>query len=229
MYCQNCGKNNISAAIYCMHCGHKTDKAQEIKLADENIQNNSAKIIGKQRCKCDRIKRNVYKDYKFTGQRVCLKCTKKGYCPVCGEKLRTKSAEQCGKCSSSWRDHPPIQDIQSQQIYREKFTKRDAEEEKIKCPNCKSTQITSHKRGFSGVKAVGGAVLTGGVGLLAGTIGSNKIILTCLACTKQFKVGEDFEGLKRKRKHEAAAMKSPFFWILYIGLLISIVWLISSC
>ena len=58
------------------------------------------------------------------------------------------------------------------------------------CPKCQSTQITANKKGFSGKKAVAGALLTGGIGLLAGTLGSNKIILTCLACGHKFKPGQ---------------------------------------
>lgn len=53
---------------------------------------------------------------------------------------------------------------------------------KVTCPKCGSDQITAIKKGFSGKKAVAGAVLTGGIGLLAGTIGSNKIKVACLAC-----------------------------------------------
>lgn len=60
----------------------------------------------------------------------------------------------------------------------------------IGCPKCGSTQITANKKGFSGKKAVAGAVLTGGIGLLAGTIGSNKIKITCLSCGNQFQPGE---------------------------------------
>lgn len=60
----------------------------------------------------------------------------------------------------------------------------------INCPKCGSTQITANKKGFSGGKAVAGAVLTGGIGLLAGTIGSNKIVITCLSCGNQFKPGD---------------------------------------
>jgi predicted RNA-binding Zn-ribbon protein involved in translation (DUF1610 family) len=60
----------------------------------------------------------------------------------------------------------------------------------IGCPKCGSTQIVANKKGFSGTKAVAGAVLTGGIGLLAGTIGSNKIRITCLSCGNQFKPGE---------------------------------------
>lgn len=60
----------------------------------------------------------------------------------------------------------------------------------VLCPKCGSNQITAHKKGFSGKKAVAGAVLTGGVGLLAGTIGSNKIKITCLACGHTFNPGD---------------------------------------
>lgn len=60
----------------------------------------------------------------------------------------------------------------------------------VKCPKCGSNQITANKKGFSGTKAVAGAVLTGGVGLLAGTIGSNKVVITCLNCGNQFRPGQ---------------------------------------
>jgi len=60
----------------------------------------------------------------------------------------------------------------------------------IVCPKCSSNQLTANKKGFSGAKAVGGAILIGGIGLWAGTIGSGNIIITCLACGKKFKPGE---------------------------------------
>jgi len=60
----------------------------------------------------------------------------------------------------------------------------------IHCPKCGSTQITATKKGFSGKKAVVGGLLTGGIGLLAGTIGSNKIMITCLACGHEFRPGQ---------------------------------------
>jgi len=60
----------------------------------------------------------------------------------------------------------------------------------IRCPQCGSHQISANKKGFSGKKAVVGGLLTGGIGILAGTIGKNKIVITCLACGKVFKPGE---------------------------------------
>lgn len=75
--------------------------------------------------------------------------------------------------------------------------------DEVRCPKCGSNQLTANKKGFSGGKAVAGAVLTGGIGLLAGTIGSNKINITCLSCGKQFMPGEGVTkpiGMVRKKK-----------------------------
>jgi hypothetical protein len=60
----------------------------------------------------------------------------------------------------------------------------------IHCPRCNSTQITANKKGFSAGKAAAGALLTGGMGLLAGTHGSGNIRITCLTCGHKFKPGE---------------------------------------
>jgi transcription elongation factor Elf1 len=62
--------------------------------------------------------------------------------------------------------------------------------ENIKCPKCGSEQITANKKGFSGKKALVGGFLTGGVGLLAGTLGSNKVVITCLNCGNNFSPGD---------------------------------------
>jgi len=63
----------------------------------------------------------------------------------------------------------------------------------IKCPKCGSNQLSAQKKGFSFGKALVGGILTGGVGLLAGTIGSGKVKITCLSCGKEFKPGEGMQ------------------------------------
>ena len=60
----------------------------------------------------------------------------------------------------------------------------------IACPKCGSEQLSANKRGFSGGKALAGALLVGEIGLLAGTHGKNNIEITCLNCGKKFKPGE---------------------------------------
>ncbi|PWT35762.1 hypothetical protein DKZ22_10920 [Limosilactobacillus reuteri] len=62
----------------------------------------------------------------------------------------------------------------------------------MKCPKCRSTNVQPlgvHKKGFSVGKAIGGAVLTGGVGAVAGFLGknTNQTDFVCMDCGKQFK------------------------------------------
>ena len=88
----------------------------------------------------------------------------------------------------------------------------------IKCPKCGSDQLSTDKKGFSGKKAVAGAVLTGGIGLLAGTIGSNKVIITCLKCGNQFRPGEDMDAKNKKdlqrSELNAKIAKNPVFKVV---------------
>lgn len=63
-------------------------------------------------------------------------------------------------------------------------------EELIKCPKCKSTQLTTNDKGFGlGKAAIGGALL-GPVGLLGGVIGSKNIRITCLKCGHNWMAGK---------------------------------------
>ena len=55
-------------------------------------------------------------------------------------------------------------------------------ENQVKCPKCGSEQISANKKGYSVGKAAAGVVLTGGIGLVAGAIGSGDIKITCLLC-----------------------------------------------
>src|SRR5687767_14763376 len=62
-------------------------------------------------------------------------------------------------------------------------------EEPARCPHCGSTQFAANKKGFGLGMAVDGGVLTGGLGLLAGFIGSGKVLVTCIKCGTQWKAG----------------------------------------
>ena len=58
------------------------------------------------------------------------------------------------------------------------------------CPHCGSTALSANKKGFGLGKAVAGGVITGGVGLLAGFIGSGKVEITCLSCGHHWLAGK---------------------------------------
>ena len=109
----------------------------------------------------------------------------------------------------------------------------------VKCPKCESTQLTANKKGFSGIQAIAGAVVTGGIGLLAGTIGSNKIKITCLACGYQFNPGQN-QGLisimtelkKEQEKTQEKKQKEPFgnplLIVFFLVALIALIFFLSS-
>jgi hypothetical protein len=93
----------------------------------------------------------------------------------------------------------------------------------ILCPKCSSNQVTANKKGFSGKKAVAGALLAGGVGILAGTIGSNKVKITCLACGHIFNPGEDKQSVELRRKQEAEMGCTPYVIIFVVLLIIMLI------
>ena len=63
---------------------------------------------------------------------------------------------------------------------------------KLICPKCKSTNIQimgNKKKSFSLVKAIGGTLLTGGIGALAGFAGKKgKYDCFCMDCGERFEV-----------------------------------------
>lgn len=93
-------------------------------------------------------------------------------CPECGKEISDKAAS-CPNCGNPMNTHAD-----------------NSEKEHIRCPKCHSKELHSEQSGFSGGKALAGVVLTGGIGLLAGTIGSKDIQVTCLKCGKKFKAGK---------------------------------------
>lgn len=94
-------------------------------------------------------------------------------CLECGKEISDK-AESCPNCGCPTNK----QELQQQN------------DEYLCCPKCRSKELHSEQKGFSGGKALAGAVLTGGIGLLAGTIGSKDVRITCLKCGNHFKAGE---------------------------------------
>ncbi len=71
------------------------------------------------------------------------------------------------------------------------FTTRGAKEKsEAGCPKCGSTSLSGNKKGFGVGKAVVGAALTGGIGLLAGNMGAKKVRVTCLKCGHQWWAGK---------------------------------------
>ena len=65
-----------------------------------------------------------------------------------------------------------------------------AQEAAVRCPKCGSTQVSANKRGMDAGDACCGALALGPLGLLCGMKGSNIVVVTCLKCGNQWKVGK---------------------------------------
>lgn len=87
-------------------------------------------------------------------------------------------------------------------------------ENQVKCPKCGSTQISADKKGFSGAKAVAGAVVAGPLGLVAGTHGSGQIKITCLNCGNQFKPGDRLIPVRKLGKYDVYVWMFTFACII---------------
>ena len=92
-------------------------------------------------------------------------------CSECGGDVSEK-AVSCPHCGNPINPQTPQQ------------------EEYLCCPKCGSRDLHAEHKGFSGGKALAGAIVSGGIGLLAGTIGSKDTQITCLKCGNKFKAGE---------------------------------------
>jgi hypothetical protein len=146
------------------------------------------------------------------------------YCQQCGKEMN-EDAGFCTHCELKTHNHTEVKVSPSSKISKS--------EELLKCPKCRSTHLTDGKKGFSASKAVAGAVLTGGIGVLAGTIGSNKTVITCLSCGHKFKPGEDLDNARKKKIEQEKAqkenMKSPGFWIIMVIIMLPFFWILSKC
>ena len=66
----------------------------------------------------------------------------------------------------------------------------DRSDDVLHCFKCGSSQLSANKKGFGFGKAAVGGLLTGGVGLLGGFIGSRKVKITCLRCGYSWTAGK---------------------------------------
>ena len=107
-------------------------------------------------------------------------------------KIDPEYVRQAKERSAGVPDNTDATTASSYDAQREKLEYKIAKQEyrdlknQARCPRCKSTSLSGHKKGFGIGKAVVGATITGGVGLVAGNIGAKRVRVTCMKCGKQF-------------------------------------------
>lgn len=170
MFCSNCGYEIIGAGKFCSNCGTPA-------LAD-TVDNGDLFVS------IDEKKINMNDIYKKTnGDKVLA-------LDIVME-LSELNIKECKKLV-----YPAFEELNKKINIEEK--KDELREDKYKqinileddnvahCPKCGSVSLSAHKKGFGIGKAVAGATIAGGIGLVAGNLGAKKVRVTCLNCGKQF-------------------------------------------
>lgn len=197
MYCSNCGKE--VSGNFCSYCGAKlineNNAAEDINSKDtpasddayitiNDIEVNMNEIIetyGKDKIAAIKYLRAMTGVGLTEGKKIIDGAydklykpeTKKGFWETAKEQARLQTQK----------------DIEKKQEREARIKKLD-EEGIAYCPKCLSTSLTANKKGFGIGKAVIGAAVTGGIGLVAGNIGAKKVRVTCLKCGHQFWAGK---------------------------------------
>lgn len=174
MHCRNCGYEVSTNDKFCANCG--------TKLQSEIIGSNEAKVN-----EIIRTSKNDVAPSKTAAQQMIDDANaarayekEKGY--VSAYEL-SESREKFEVDKLSWYPGKKKDDRKERISELEKTGQ-------VYCPKCLSTNIAANPKGFNFVRGAIGAAIGLDVGLIAGSIGSKKIICTCLKCGHQWKAGK---------------------------------------
>lgn len=168
--CPECGGKVSDKANVCIHCGyplHNEEKVQQIQYCPYCGKPNSIESTFCGYCGKSFVKQTVTNEIAASSDTDIMEY--KNGLDMPSDSIRLQQA----------------QIIQQQRQLEEQRRQYNAQ---AKCPKCGSISLSGGKQGFGVGKAVAGAMLLGGVGLLAGEIGANKTVVTCLNCGYKFKL-----------------------------------------
>lgn len=144
----------------------------------------------------------------------CTKCGKENsadskFCGYCGNPFTSFVAEKDENCNMTKEDMDLAYYKASLQMKQQELRMREQELEEarlqteqhrkqlrlqrkqyddmMKCPRCGSTSLSGNKKGYGVGKGVVGAAVFGPLGLMAGNLGSKKVVVTCMKCGYRFK------------------------------------------
>lgn len=182
MFCKNCGTE--LNGNFCTKCGTSANEQVENQVKSFDIPLETLEraygIYGKNKL--------GFSSYLATELHLSYKEANK----IRDEYLSTKANE---KAPSFFKKLANQVSYNSSDIQKEKRDRKqkiaDNKSNGIACcPKCGSTSLSGNKKGFGIGKAVVGASLTGGLGLIAGNVGAKKVRITCMNCGHDFFAGK---------------------------------------
>ena len=189
MFCPSCG-NNCGDANFCSNCGTRLNVARTYSVATEkanapksiyqaNINGreiNLLRVVGEYGADTSRVYSYLKREYGISKEQA-----KELLAPF-------KAQEETNRQKQTFKGL--VRDVANETgSEMAQKAKMDAAGQ-IYCPKCLSTSISANQKGFSVGRAAMGAAVGLEVGLIAGGIGSKKVICTCLKCGHQWKAGK---------------------------------------
>lgn len=179
-YCVHCGTNLSNIANFCFNCG-KSCNNEPINSVEMDIHEKLKAISNSSND--PRILDNIQVIQSASGYSDGVK------------KLRANELLENQLITQIEYDnlisHLDIIEVNLTQQDKINILKKEATDNGVACcPKCGCTTLSANKKGFGIGKAVIGAAVTGGIGLIAGNKGAKKVRITCLNCGKQWWAGK---------------------------------------
>jgi len=172
--CEECGKEISDKAGNCVNCG--------VPIAKESQEDNSYEQLSDYTT----YKKSMFSIECFVCRTKSMECYSVKHGNIC--KKCYEVCESNGMSIFNIKKHSPEVIIDLVSKHHSKLAKN--QEDGVACCNkCGSTSLSANKKGFGIGKAVVGAALTGGIGLMAGNIGAKKVRVTCMVCGNEFMAG----------------------------------------
>ncbi|HCR2111359.1 TPA: ribosomal protein L7/L12 [Clostridioides difficile] len=187
MFCSSCGAEITGVGKFCSSCGAPVEI--EVVIDNKNIETKQDLIVNVNNTEINMTE--IYRKYRKEKVNAI-----KNVMEISG--LNIKEAKKIVDSSFEELKINFIDDTMSnsekEKIINNQNRKNNiekAQQESVACcPKCGSTSLTAQKKGFGIGKAVAGATIAGGIGLVAGNLGAKKVRVTCLKCGKQFWAGK---------------------------------------
>lgn len=178
MFCPNCG-NDCGEANFCSNCGHDLGR------------NSQPSSIAKSGPDMEYYFSKYGKDRIGAIQELRIET---GWSPMVAKAEIDKYFDQKQSVSCASAPDSALREVKKalnlkKSAFKEKKADLDASGQ-VYCPKCLSTSVTANQKGFGFARGALGASIGLDVGLIAGGIGSKKVICTCLKCGYQWKPGK---------------------------------------
>lgn len=195
--CPECGKEISDKAPTCIHCGYPLNLNQNLSTCYPSKDKEPSAANGSS------AENGIVSVSALEKLEVlfCTKCGKENkagssFCGYCGTPF-SPFANETSESDIDLAYYKANLKMQQQALLMQQQEleemRRQTEQQKMqydsmmKCPRCGSTSLSGSKKGYGVGKGVVGAAILGPFGLVAGNIGSKKVIVTCIKCGYKFK------------------------------------------